>query len=216
MSPIPDVTAPVRTAAGWVPPLARLGYAAKGVVYLLVGGIAMRASGARGGEDAGGPTQALASLADGSGGRAVLAVIAFGLMAHVLWRVVQAVFDPEHAEGGGKRGAMRAFYALSAVLYGSLAVTAWQLSRGDRSAQGEGHETWIAKLLQQPFGTYLVMAAGVGIMAYGVHQLLKAARGDVNRRMQATDANTSRGLRVVGRIGTAARGLVMLPIGCSC
>jgi len=213
MSRIPELTAPVSTVAAWVPPLARLGYAAKGLVYLLVGGIAMRASAARGSEDAGGPTQALATLADGSTGRMVLAVVAFGLMAHVLWRVVQAALDPEQPEGGAKRGAMRAFYALSAIVYGSLALTAWQLSRGDHGGSGESHEIWVAKLLQQPFGAYLVMAVGIGIMAYGLHQLLKAAKGDVNRHMQAPDANTSQGLRMVGRIGTAARGLVMLPIG---
>lgn len=213
MSRIPDVTAPVSAVAAWVPPLARLGYAAKGLVYLLVGGIAMRAASSPGGEEAGGPTQALASLADGSAGRSILAVIAIGLMAHVLWRLVQAVLDPEHGEGGAKRLGMRVFYAISAAAYGSLAVTAWQLSRGDRGSEGGGHEVWIAKLLSQPFGTFLVMAAGVGVMTYGLHQLVKAAKGDVNRRMQASDDTTQRGLRAVGRVGTAARGLVLLPIG---
>jgi hypothetical protein len=108
---------------------------------------------------------------------------------------------------------MRAFYALSALVYGSLAVTAWQLSRGDGTGQGDSQETLVATLLQQPFGMYLVMAVGVGIMAYGLQQLYKAARGDVNRRVHAPDARTSSGLRTVGRIGTAARGVVLLPIG---
>ena len=213
MSRIPDVSVPVHAAAAWVPPAARLGYAAKGLVYLLVGGIAMRAARSPGGEEAGGPNQALVSLADGSAGRSLLVVIAIGLMAHVLWRLVQAALDPEHAEGGAKRWAMRVFYAISAAAYGSLAVTAWQLSRGDRGGEGEGHEVWIAKLLSQPFGTFLVMAAGIGVMAYGLHHLVKAAKGDVNRRMQASDGTTQRGLQVVGRVGTAARGLVLLPIG---
>lgn len=213
MSRIPDVTVPVRAVAAWVPPLARFGYAAKGVVYLLLGGIAMKAAGARGNEDAGGTTQALASLAGEGGGRAALAVIAIGLLAHVLWRLVQAMRDPEHAEGGAKRWGMRIFYALSAGIYASLAATAWQLSRGDRGGQGEGHEIWVAKLLAQPFGAWLVMAAGLGVMAYGLHQLRKAAQGDVNHHMHAPDGTTQRGLTMLGRVGTAARGVVLLPIG---
>ncbi len=51
-----------RTVAGWVPPLARLGYAAKGVVYALIGGIAIKAALASGGAE--GHVGALASLAD--------------------------------------------------------------------------------------------------------------------------------------------------------
>lgn len=212
MSRLPDVSEPVHAAAGWVPPLARFGYAAKGAVYALVGGFAMRAAGARG-EDAGGTSEALAALSAEAGGRAWLAVIAIGLMAHVLWRLVQAALDPEHPEGGAKRMGMRVFYAFSAAVYGSLAATAWQLSRGVRDGAEEGHEIWVAKLLAQPFGAWLVMAAGLGVAGYGLHQLYKAAKGDVNRHMQAPDPQTSRGLDLLGRVGTAARGVVLLPIG---
>ena len=51
------------------------------------------------------------------------------------------------------------------------------------------------------------------MIGYGIHQLIKAAKGDVNKRMGASGASTYRGLTLVGRIGTAARGLVLLPIG---
>lgn len=199
-----------RQAAGWVPPLARLGYAAKGVVYLLIGWIAMKAAMAAG--QPGGATEALASLADEDGGRWMLVAIAFGLLCHVVWRVVQAVMDPEHHELDAKRAGMRVFYAISAVVYLSMAYTAWQLSRGDGSS-GEGHEVWVAKLLEQPMGTWLAMLAGLGIIAYGIHQLVKAFKGDVNRHMQSGRAVDPRWLRVLGQLGTAARGLVLLPIG---
>lgn len=204
-----------REVAAWVPPLARLGYAAKGVVYGLVGGIAIRAALASG--DAEGAPGALASLADDQGGRLMLLLIALGLLAHVLWRAVQALLDPEHAKVDGKRIAMRLFYALSGVVYGSLAYTAWQLGRGqgngNGNGSGNGQEVWVARLLEQPLGAWLVMIGGVGVMAYGAHQLFKAWRGDVNRRMAPPGQEVSRGVRLVGRIGTAARGVVLLPIG---
>lgn len=197
--------------AGWVPPLARLGYAAKGVVYALVGGIAIKAAVAAGQPE--GATGALASLADEGGGRWLLYLIAFGLACHVLWRVVQALLDPEHQGHDARRVGMRVFYAISAVVYGALALTAWQLARGRASGAGDGQEVWVAWLLGKPFGTWLVMLAGLAVIGYGLQQLFKAWRGDVNRHMRAGEPEVSRGVRAVGRIGTAARGLVLLPVG---
>ncbi len=197
----------------WVPPVARVGYAAKGVVYALVGGIAIKAA-----RDPGGPqgrTEALASLTDESGGQMLLLSIAIGLVGFVVWRLVQAALDPEHRTVDGKRIAVRILYLVSAVVYGSLAYTAWQLGRGQgsRGSSGDGKEVWISRLLEQPFGTWLVMIAGLGVIAYGVYQVIKAVRGDIDRRVQAHGSHAQRWIRIVGRVGTAGRGLVMLPIG---
>lgn len=194
--------------AGWVPPLARIGYAAKGIVYILIGWLAFEAAAAVGQPE--GATGALATLVDEQGGRVMLYAIAIGLLCHVAWRLVQAVLDPEHPGGDGRIG-MRLFYALSALLYGSLALAAWQLARGDGAGQ-EGTEVWVAKMLEQPFGALLVMVAGAVIVAYGVHQLVKGWRGDVDKHM-VTDPRLSRQVHLVGRFGTAARGAVLLPIG---
>lgn len=200
-----------REIAAWVSPVARTGYAAKGVVYVLVGGLAIKAALASGA--AGGMTEAMAALIDERGGRTLLTLVAAGLFAHVAWRLVQALLDPEHPEAGPRRVGMRGFYLFSAAVYGSLALTAWQLGHGDRAAAGEGHEVWIAHLLAKPFGAWLVMGMGLVVIGYGLHQLAKAAQGDVNRHLRPPDATTRRGLALVGRIGTAARGLVLLPIG---
>lgn len=194
--------------AGWVPPLARIGYAAKGIVYILIGWLAFRAASAVGQPE--GATGALATLADEPGGRLMLYAIAIGLLCHAIWRLVQAALDPEHPGDDGRIG-MRLFYALSALVYGSLALAAWQVARGG-STGDEGAEVWVAKMLGQPFGALLVMVAGAAIVAYGVHQLVKGWRGDVDKRM-APDPRVSRAVHLVGRFGTAARGLVLLPVG---
>lgn len=195
-----------REVAGWVPPLARLGYAARGVVYLLVGFMALRAATVAG-SPAGAP-DALGSLMDEAGGQLMLMFIAFGLAAHVLWRFVQAVLDPEHTGEDSKRIARRAFHLFSGVIYGSLAWVAWELSRGETS-RGEGPQVWISQLLELPAGRWLVMAAGLAVITYGMHQIVKAWRGDVNRRMARND----RAVILIARIGVGARGLVLLPVG---
>jgi len=201
-----------REMAGWVPLLARLGFAAKGVVFLLIGWIALRA-----GMEAGSPEGArgaLASLGDETGGRIMLILVAAGLLCHVAWRFVQAFLDPEHhGDNDAKRVAMRVFYALGGVIYLSLAFTAWQLSRGEGGGSDNGQEVWIQKVLEQPLGTWLVMLAGIGVMIFGLQQLYQAWKGDIDRRMTGTNARVSRGVRILGRVGTAARGVVLLPIG---
>lgn len=204
-------TTTMHQVAGWVPPVARVGYAAKGVVYMLLGYIAFKAGLASG--EPQGAAGALKSLVDEPGGNLMLMLIAAGLLAHVVWRLVQALLDPEHHERDSKRIFMRMFYALSALIYGSLAYTAWQLASLGRAEGGNGAEIWIARLLDKPFGTWLVMAAGLGVIGYGLHQLVKAARGNVNGHMGTGSAATSRAVRTIGRIGTAARGLVLLPVG---
>lgn len=215
MSSLPrqiQARAAAHQVAAWVPPVARLGYAAKGVVYGLVGWIALRA--ATGAGEADGAAGALAELSREEGGQAMLLAIALGLLAHVAWRLVQATLDPEHSGVDAKRVGMRLFYLVSAVIYGALGWTAWRLSQGAAgTGDGEGQELWIAALLEQPFGTWLVMLAGIGVVGYGVHQLAKAFRGDVNRRMEGADAATAGWARGIGRIGTGARGLVLLPMG---
>lgn len=209
-------TATAHRVAGWVPPVARIGYAAKGVVYVLLGYIAFKAGLASG--EPQGTTGALQSLADERGGHLLLMLIAAGLLAHVAWRLVQAALDPEHPEHDAKRVPMRLFYALSAAIYASMAYTAWQLARVGRADGGDGTEVWVARLLSKPFGTWLVMAAGLGVIGYGIHQLVKAARGDVNKHMDVARVGShaaapSRAVTAIGRIGTAARGLVLLPLG---
>ncbi|GHA68563.1 membrane protein [Lysobacter bugurensis] len=194
--------------ASWVPPLARLGYAAKGVVYLIIGYLAFRAATAAGSPE--GATGALSSLADETGGQLLLLLVALGLLAHAAWRVVQGVLDPEHHEHDAKHMALRAFYLLSAVIYGSLAWTAFQLSRGrSQGGDGSGQQLWIAKLMDLPAGRWLVMAAGLGVIAYGLHQLVKAWKADVRSHMTRDD----QWIVALGRLGIGARGLVLLPVG---
>jgi hypothetical protein len=84
---------------------ARLGYAAQGVVYLIVGGLAFLAGIGRGGGTTD-TARALQSLLSQPFGRVLLALAALGLLAYALWRVMMGVRDPERggsATGGSRR-----------------------------------------------------------------------------------------------------------------
>ena len=111
-----------REAAPWVEKLARFGYAAKGAVYILVGGLAVAAAFGGGGQTTG-SSGALATISDSTLGRVALGLIALGLVGYVVWGAVRAIVNPEH-DGAGKR----AYYGVTAAVYGLLAVEAARLA----------------------------------------------------------------------------------------
>lgn len=198
-----------RRAFSWVAPLARVGYAAKGVVYLLVGYVAVRAAMADG-APTGGPGALREALI--AGGPWLVLLIGAGLLAHVVWRVVQALLDPENP-GADLRPGVRAFHLLSGLFYGSLAITAYHLWQGRRDSADNGEEHFAAMLMAQPFGRWLVGLVGVAIVAYGIHQFVAAWRGDVARHLGIRDAGRHRFVVAIGRFGTAARGVVLGVVG---
>ena len=203
-----------RQAAPWVQRLARMGYAAKGVVYLIVGGIAAQAalSPAEGVE---GSEGALATILEQPFGKTLLGIMAAGLAGFVLWRVVQAVMDPEHAGGGMKRVAARVGYLMSAALYGGLTLEAVRMLRGGGAGQGNGAQDCTALVMEKPFGRVAVGLAGVGIAGYGLYQLFRAFQSDLDKRLNLEGSAVATRRRVVAfaRAGTAARGVVFGIIG---
>src|SRR5688500_14414685 len=111
----------VRGAARpWIERLARFGYAAKGVVYVIVGSLA--AYGAyEGGE--GEPTDsrgALTQIVRQPYGRVLLVVVAVGLASYALWRLVQALRDTEEKGSELKGLSIRFGYACIGVVYAGL------------------------------------------------------------------------------------------------
>lgn len=203
-----------REAAPWVERLARLGYAAKGVVYLLVGLVAARAGLGGGGrvEDSGG---ALQRIQDGPAGQAALALVALGLIGYALWGFVRAAMDPEgRGEDGPGRMAKRVGYALTGVTH---VLLAWQAVRLLRGSGGGGDRTqdWTAMVMDKPLGRWVIAAVGLGIAGYGAYQLFRAWHEKVGERLDlsAVDAPRREWVLRLGRFGLGARGVVFAIIG---
>ncbi len=90
-----------RPSAGKIAWLARSGYAARGVVYLIVGGLAVLAALGRGQTtDSEG---ALLTILQQPFGTVLLGLVALGLVGYAIWRLVQALMDtdrPRHRPQG--------------------------------------------------------------------------------------------------------------------
>ena len=192
--------------------LARMGYIARGAVYLLVGWFSLAAAwnGAR-------PTdaeEALLRILDQPFGEILLGLIAVGLVFYALWRFVQGTFDLDDHGVGAKGLAIRGALLISAVLHVALALFALSIAIGRPAMGGEGDASrdWTAWLLGQPFGRWLVAVVGVAVIAAGFAHFAKAWREGYRRHLRA-DADTMRIITVVARIGLAARGVVFCLIG---
>jgi hypothetical protein len=194
----------------WIEKLARLGYAAKGIVYGLVGILAVLAAFSAGGKttDTNG---ALQTITTQPFGQFLLILIAVGLAGYVLWCVVQAAQNPEHKKITSRIGS-----AISAVVYTSLALNAVALAQGSgNSSSGNSEQDWTALLLRQPFGQWLVATVGAIIIGVGFYQFYQAYRTKFRQQLNLSELDQEKqGLLVkVCRFGIAARGVVFTIIG---
>ena len=178
-------------ASPWVDRFARFGYATKGLVYVVVGALALGVATGIGGRTTD-PPGALQEIGAQPFGRVMLGFVAVGLAAYALWRLFQAVADPD-GEGRDASGiAARTGHVGAWLGYSALAFTAGQLVV---TASGGGSpKDWTASVLSLPFGWVLVLAVGAGVAIYGLHQLYQAyqaqfeehlKRGQMSKRVQS-------------------------------
>ncbi|AFY90515.1 MULTISPECIES: DUF1206 domain-containing protein [Chroococcidiopsis] len=199
----------------WVERLARFGYAAKGVVYGIVGLLAAQAAFGAGGKTT--DTEgALQTVLTQPFGKFLLAAIALGLLGYALWRFVQAIKDPEHKGTNAKGIFQRLGYAINGFIYAGLAFTAIQLVAGTGGGSGgNATQDWTARLLSQPFGQWLVGTVGAFIIGMGFYQFYRAFKAKFRQEMDLHQLSETEKKWVLGisGFGTAARGVVFCAIG---
>lgn len=189
--------------------LVRLGYAARGLTYILLGYLAL---GTRAAPDEG--NQAVFEmLQDVPLGQPLLYIMALGLAAYVLFKLASAIADVQH-HGSDKKGvAKRIGDAASAVAYTVLAWAALQFARGDKqnAESGETAST-TSTVLDWSMGEVLVGLVGLGFIAGAAMQAKSAWTGHFMSRMSG---QTPHQMEYVGRLGFAARAVVFLVVGWS-
>jgi len=203
------------TVRPWVDPMARLGYITIGVVYALIGVLAvMTAVGAGGSVES--SQGAIQTIAAQPFGRILVGLTALGLIGYVIWRFVEAIVDPQ-GKGTDTKGVIaRLGYAVSGLIYAAWAFFAGRLALSTGGGGGEGSkQAWTATLLAQPFGPWLVGGIGVMVIGVGLYHFYMAYKAKFmqeydTRMMSATE---QRWARRIGRFGLAARGVTFSIIG---
>ncbi|MDT0330310.1 DUF1206 domain-containing protein [Nocardiopsis lambiniae] len=186
--------------------LAGIGYAARGLIYLIIGYIALRiAFGDSGGEEADN-SGALQIIAQGEVGTILLWVVAVGLAALTLWQVLLALL----VKGDAKKrlaGAVRA--ATCAAL--TFAIVTFLLGRGAPESQDSQAESLTAQLMSLPFGRWLIALIGLTLIGVGCYQIWKGATRRFTRDLTFDGASRTVRTAVVwiGTAGIITHGLVL-------
>lgn len=201
----------------WMSRLARLGYATKGVVYLIIGGLAAQLAIGHGGS-ATDQHGVLHTIYDQPFGKFLLAIVALGLLGFALWCFIQALFDTEGKGRDAKGMIARIGYAIVGVGYGALAFGAYQLVAGTGNGGKSSTTTtqdWTALLLKQPFGVVLVVLVGLVVIAVALYLFSKAYSAKFRSRLNLARVNAQvrKWAISAGRCGYAALGVVFSIIG---
>jgi hypothetical protein len=204
------------TAGGmrpWVGRLVRLGYVAKGLIYSLVGILAVRvALGMRGGRLTD-PSGVLVDILRQPFGRVMLAAIGIGIVAYAGYYLFEAIADLRR-RGGGVRGWIdRSLTIIKAGAYGLIGVQALKIVFFDSRPRG-GAEDNARMIMRFPLGEVFIVLVGVGIAVYGFTQLRLAWKGQAEDDIDVARVRREAAwLLPFGRIGTAARSVILLLMG---
>jgi hypothetical protein len=202
-----------RDAAPWVEGLARLGYASKAAVYFVVGGLTAF-SALHHHRNAADRQDAFAFIERLPFGRALLLLLAIGLLGYAVWRISSAIADSERRGTDAKGIALRIGSFVRGAAYGWIAI---EVARLAMRHAGGGHGSdanarhWTAKAMDAPFGRAAVAIAGAIIVGYGVYQLSVAWTAKLSKQLHAGAAHPW--VLLVSRFGIGARGVVFGIVG---
>jgi Domain of Unknown Function (DUF1206) len=200
----------------WMVIFARLGYAIKGVVYLIIGILAVQVAIGVGGKttDQNGAIQTISHLPLGG---FLLIVVTIGLFGFAIWSFIQAIFDTEGKGRDAKGIVSRIGYAAvgigyAAIGYATLRIVIGSASGGTNSTTRTQDVT--ATLLKLPLGPALVVIAAIVVLCIAGYLFYKAYSAKFQQRLALSGLGARmRSFAIgLGRLGYAALGLVFTVI----
>lgn len=188
-------------------PLARMGYAARGIIYAVIGFFAALAA-----IGAGRPMdsrQALGEVLSGGAGSVLAYALIAALACYAAWRLIQAGFDTDSHGKGFKGLAIRGGLLTSAVVYLTLAAYAWSLHGGGSGAsEGGGFADTLAGFVGSRWAAALIAAT---LAVVGIAHAVKALRETYAKHIDASPG-AMQFIHPVAKTGLIARGAVFLTV----
>lgn len=199
-----------REGHGWLKFVARLGYAARGVVYVIIGVLALLAALGMGGETTG-PQGALSTLRGQPFGSVLLGAVAIGLFGHAMWRFLQSVMDTDGHGHDAKGVVVRLGLFASCLAHISLALYAASLIRAPGQG-GDSQGDFVRWLMGQPGGQIAVILVGVVTVIVGIVQIWRGIARKFEKHLVIDEAKR-KALSPICSVGLVARGVAFGIIG---
>ncbi|MGN6799911.1 MAG: DUF1206 domain-containing protein [Gaiellaceae bacterium] len=193
--------------------LARAGFVARGLIYLIIGVLAIKLALGDGGTTTN-QQGALKTIAHQPFGKVLLTLVAVGLGGYALWRFVRAALGhgPEDSDSGFDRVAALG----SGIVYAGLCFIAIELLVGSGSSGGSGNASkTTAGVLGWPAGTWLVGIAGVVTIGIGLFQGSKGSSRDFleDSKTEQMSQAVQNAVTWLGIVGYVARMVVFTLVG---
>jgi hypothetical protein len=212
-SPRTNVTASARRASDSpaARALARAGLTARGVIYILIGWVAILVALGQSSRQAD-QQGALQLLARQPYGLVSLWLIGIGFAAYALWRLSEAAFG---VTGEGNGAGPRLKSLARAVIYAGFAYLTFQVISGSAGSQTKKQQDLTAKVMHHSGGRWLVGLVGLIIVIAGLTLVFEGIRRKFMKFLE-TSRMSLRTRRIVERLGvtgTIARGVVFALVG---
>ena len=201
-------------ASPWPERFARLGLAARGVLFIVVGILAFRvALGHYRGQAS--QNGALQEIAAQPGGKILVWIVAIGLIGYSLWRLLSAALGPV-ADPVATDAKQRVKALAEGLGYGAVAIIAVKVATGSASSSsGGGGQKQTATVLSWPGGQFLVGLAAVVIIGVGLYYIHDGWTADFTKELKVGEMSPKARKAVIalGRFGRVAQGIVFCTIG---
>ncbi|TMC54386.1 MAG: DUF1206 domain-containing protein [Chloroflexi bacterium] len=195
--------------------LERAGYVVRGVLYTVMGGLALGVALGIGGM-ATDQSGSLVILTRGPWGRMLLVAVALGLGAYAIWGFVRAIFDPLHRGDDPPGIAERLGFAWSGTAYTAMVLLALQLLSGSsKSPSHDGTQAVIASILTYPAGHWATLVVGAVAIGVGLGQFVEAYTAVFKKDLKRSEMSkpAKKTVDALGRFGMVSRGVTFTLVG---
>jgi hypothetical protein len=190
--------------------MARAGFAASGLIQLLVGVIAIEVALQRSSSEAD-QSGALGDLTKNPAGEVILWVAAIGALALALWLAVAGALrrGPDRKQAWSRR--VRDWG--KAVIYLVIGLAALRYALGGSGSSANSSRKGSATVLGLPGGPVLLGLIGLGVIALGVYLVQEGLRKKFVKTITVPSGTAGRVTVLLGEIGYAARGIAIAVVG---
>lgn len=196
---------------------ARAGFVARGVIYLLVGVLALRIAFSDSGGQQADRGGAIAEIAGQPFGGVLLWALGVALAGMALWRLSEAFFG--QAGPDGDKPGKRAMAAGRFLFYGFVSYSVLSYAAGDQGS-GSGSsdrqtDDVTAKALQWTGGQWIVGIAGAAVVGAGLWIAFRAVTRTYHKHLKMSEMTqrVRRAVDFTGVFGGGVRGIVFATAG---